>query len=162
VGCAGLPPRNDGYATDADATAALVKRVAATGMRVGLAVSPDTPVEAVLPFAGSVSMVLIMTVHPGFGGLSFMPECLSKVCAAVHAHHHCYAHHVPPSQVAALRAAYPTLDIQVDGGLKPATIDAAAKAGANVIVAGTAVFKAPDPAEAISTLRSAVEGVLSS
>jgi ribulose-phosphate 3-epimerase len=82
-------------------------------------------------------MVLCMTVTPGFGGQPFQAAVLPKV--------------------AALRQRYPELDIQVDGGLGPSTVDAAAAAGANVIVAGTAVFGAPDPAAVIAKLRGAVE-----
>lgn len=82
-------------------------------------------------------MVLIMTVHPGFGGQKFMASELPKVQA--------------------VRARYPNLNIEVDGGLGLGTIDQAADAGANVIVAGSAVFGADDPADVISKLREAVE-----
>ena len=82
-------------------------------------------------------MLLVMTVEPGFGGQKFQPEMMPKVKA--------------------LRERYPDMDIQVDGGLAPSTIDAAAKAGANIIVAGSAVFGAPDPAAAIKSLRQAVD-----
>jgi ribulose-phosphate 3-epimerase len=82
-------------------------------------------------------MVLVMTVEPGFGGQSFMASELTKVSA--------------------LRAKYPNLPIEVDGGLSEKTIDKAADAGANVIVAGSAVFGARDPAEVITKLREAVE-----
>lgn len=82
-------------------------------------------------------MVLIMTVHPGFGGQKFMASELPKVSA--------------------LRAKYPNLNIEVDGGLGIGTIDQAADAGANVIVAGSAVFGAKDPADVIAKLRAAVE-----
>lgn len=82
-------------------------------------------------------MVLVMTVHPGFGGQKFMADQLPKV--------------------AELRKRYPDLNIEVDGGLGVGTIDQAAEAGANVIVAGSAVFGAKDPAEVISKLREAVE-----
>ena len=81
-------------------------------------------------------MVLVMTVEPGFGGQSFMASELPKVSA--------------------LRAKYPDLAIEVDGGLSEKTIDQAADAGANVIVAGSAVFGAKDPAEVIQKLRDAV------
>jgi ribulose-phosphate 3-epimerase len=83
-------------------------------------------------------MVLIMTVEPGFGGQSFMASELPKV--------------------AALRQKYPDLNIEVDGGLSEKTIDQAADAGANVIVAGSAVFGAKDPGEVIQKLREAVDG----
>jgi len=83
-------------------------------------------------------MVLIMTVEPGFGGQSFMAEMMPKV--------------------EALRKRYPDLQIEVDGGLSEKTIDQAAEAGANVIVAGSAVFGAKDPADVIRKLREAVDG----
>lgn len=82
-------------------------------------------------------MVLVMTVEPGFGGQKFMASCLPKV--------------------EELRKRYPNLNIEVDGGLGPGTIDQAADAGANVIVAGSAVFGAKDPAEVIALLRDAVD-----
>jgi ribulose-phosphate 3-epimerase len=82
-------------------------------------------------------MVLVMTVHPGFGGQEFMTSELPKVTA--------------------LRKKYPDLNIEVDGGLSEATVDRAAEAGANVIVAGSAVFGAKDPAAIIAKLRDAVE-----
>jgi ribulose-phosphate 3-epimerase len=82
-------------------------------------------------------MVLIMTVEPGFGGQSFMASELPKV--------------------AALRKKYPELNIEVDGGLSEKTIDQAADAGANVIVAGSAVFGATDPGQVVKTLREAIE-----
>lgn len=81
-------------------------------------------------------MVLIMTVEPGFGGQSFMADQLPKVTA--------------------VRERYPDLHVEVDGGLSEKTIDKAADAGANVIVAGSAVFGANDPAEVIRNLRNAV------
>ncbi len=82
-------------------------------------------------------MVLIMTVEPGFGGQKFKASELPKVKA--------------------LREKYPELNIEVDGGLSERTIDKAAEAGANVIVAGSAVFGANDPAQVIAKLREAVE-----
>ena len=82
-------------------------------------------------------MVLVMTVEPGFGGQKFQPQMMTKVKA--------------------LRDRYPDIDIQVDGGLGPATIDAAAAAGANVIVAGSSVFGSSDVAAAIAVLRTAVD-----
>lgn len=82
-------------------------------------------------------MVLVMTVEPGFGGQKFMASELPKVQA--------------------LRERYPELNIEVDGGIGPATIDQAADAGANVIVAGSAVFGAKDPAQVIALLRETVQ-----
>ncbi|KAH3668431.1 hypothetical protein OGAPHI_002185 [Ogataea philodendri] len=114
----------------------LVKLIHAHGMRAACALKPQTEIEQVLSFADQLDMVLVMTVEPGFGGQSFMPEMMSKVRK--------------------LRQLYPKLDIQVDGGLGPETVNVAAEAGANVIVAGTSVFKAKDQAKTIQTLRDAV------
>ena len=112
---------------------AVVGAIHEAGMQAGVAVKPGTGVDA-LGDVGALGadMVLVMTVEPGFGGQSFMPEMMDKV--------------------AALRAAHPALHIQVDGGLSPLTVDAAAGAGANVIVAGSAIFKAPDRPAAIAAL----------
>lgn len=82
-------------------------------------------------------MALVMTVEPGFGGQKFMHDMMPKV--------------------EALRKRYPNLNIEVDGGLSEKTIDTAADAGANVIVAGSAVFGAKDPSQVIEALRQAVE-----
>lgn len=105
---------------DVDITA-LIKLIRDNGMEVGVAIKPGTGVEALAPVAALVDIVLVMTVEPGFGGQKFMPNCMPKVLA--------------------LRTEHPSLDIQVDGGLGPTTIDAAAAAGANLIVAGSSVFK---------------------
>ncbi|KAJ2784901.1 RIBULOSE-phosphate 3-epimerase [Coemansia javaensis] len=115
---------------------ALIDAIRARGMRVGMAIKPKTPVDVVYDLAPALDQVLVMTVEPGFGGQAFMPECMPKV--------------------AALRSRFPDLDIQVDGGLAPDTIEAAARAGANVIVAGSSIFKAADPAAVISLFRKAI------
>ncbi|PKI60361.1 hypothetical protein CRG98_019297 [Punica granatum] len=109
-------------------------------MRPGVSLRPGTPIEEVYPLiesANPVEMVLVMTVEPGFGGQKFMPEMMDKVRT--------------------LRKKYPSLDIEVDGGLGPSTIDMAASAGANCIVAGSSVFGSPKPAEVISAMRKAVD-----
>ncbi|KAG9402091.1 hypothetical protein AC1031_007791 [Aphanomyces cochlioides] len=116
---------------------ALIKQIRTAGMKVGVAIKPGTAVESVLPLVPLVDMVLVMTVEPGFGGQSFMPDMMPKVSF--------------------LREKFPELDIEVDGGLGPSTIDTAAKAGANMIVAGSSVFKAASPAEVISVMRRSVE-----
>ncbi|CAN6702889.1 unnamed protein product [Malus baccata var. baccata] len=120
----------------------LVQRIKSKGMTPGVALKPGTPIEEVYPLIegeNHVEMVLVMTVEPGFGGQKFMPEMMEKVRT--------------------LRQRYPSLDIEVDGGLGPSTIDVAASAGANCIVAGSSVFGAPEPATVISLLRSSVEGI---
>lgn len=113
-----------------------IKAVKSIGMKCGLAIKPGTSVESVLPFVDMLDQVLVMTVEPGFGGQSFMENMMPKV--------------------AELRQRYPDLNIQVDGGLSPSTIKSAATAGANMIVAGSAVFKA-DPSVVIAQLRRGVE-----
>ena len=100
----------------------LCKLIRKHGMQVGVSIKPGTDVDALKSFISLVDLVLVMTVEPGFGGQSFMPEMMPKVLS--------------------LRTQHPELDIQVDGGLSPLTIDAAAAAGANNIVAGTGVPKA--------------------
>jgi ribulose-phosphate 3-epimerase len=117
----------------------LVKSIKASGMKAAVALKPGTPIEEVYPLVESkdgVDMVLVMTVEPGFGGQKFMPSMMPKVKD--------------------LRTKFPHLDIQVDGGLAPSTIDEAASAGANVIVAGSSVFGNKDPANVISLLRSSI------
>jgi len=116
----------------------LCRKIKESGMKVGVGIKPKTPVSAVLDWMDQdlVDMVLIMTVEPGFGGQSFMPDMMEKVSA--------------------VRAKYPLLDIEVDGGVGPTTIQHCAKAGANMIVSGTAVVKAADPAAVIKQLREAV------
>merc|ERR1719329_1200359 len=107
-------------------------------MSVGVAVKPGTAVDAVREFVSLVDMVLIMTVEPGFGGQKFMPNQMPKVLT--------------------LRTEFPDLNIEVDGGLGPSTIDYAAKAGANMIVAGSACFKPGEPPEqCIAFMRRSVQ-----
>jgi ribulose-phosphate 3-epimerase len=116
---------------------ALVKLIKSHNIRAACAIKPGTPVDVLFEIAPYLDMALVMTVEPGFGGQKFMADMMPKV--------------------ETLREKFPQLDIQVDGGLGKATIPQAAKAGANVIVAGTSVFTAPDPAEIIKFLRDNVE-----
>ena len=128
-------------AADIAAVIALADRAVARGMRAGLAVRPSTPAAAfidALRAAPSLTLALVMTVEPGFGGQPFREDQVSKI--------------------AAVRAALPGIDIQVDGGLDARTTPIAARAGANVIVAGTALFRAPDASAAIKDLRSKTGG----
>ncbi|MCH5320744.1 MAG: ribulose-phosphate 3-epimerase [Eubacterium sp.] len=111
-----------------------IDKIIAGGCKAGLAVKPNTPVEDVFEYLDKLSMVLVMTVEPGFGGQSFMESTLPKIKA--------------------LREKCPSLDIQVDGGINTETVKLAGKAGANVFVAGSAVFKSDDPAKTIEILRN--------
>ncbi|CAN6621511.1 ribulose-phosphate 3-epimerase [Trichomonascus vanleenenianus] len=114
----------------------VIEAIRKAGMKVGISIKPGTPVDVLFPLADKVDMVLIMTVEPGFGGQSFMPDMMPKV--------------------EELRAKFPNLNIEVDGGLTQHNIDVAAGAGANVVVAGTGVYKADDPAKAIADMRSCI------
>eukprot|EP00891_Asterochloris_glomerata_P005889 jgi/Astpho2/5889/Aster-02384 len=117
----------------------VLKEVKDAGMHAGVALKPKTPAETLFPYIEKklIDMVLIMTVEPGFGGQKFMPETMSKVKA--------------------LREKFPNLMVQVDGGLSASTIDQAAEAGANVIVAGSSVYGADDIGQAIKTLRAGID-----
>lgn len=115
---------------------AVCRKVREAGMKVGLAIKPNTAVEVVEQFIEMADLVLIMTVEPGFGGQKFMENMMSKV-----------KH---------LRNNYPTLDIEVDGGVGLNTIDCCAKAGANWIVSGTGIIKAPDQRTVIKQLKDSV------
>jgi ribulose-phosphate 3-epimerase len=121
-------------------TDALVAQMRGLGLRAGLALNPDTSFEAVEPYLDQVDLVLCMTVFPGFGGQSFIAEVMPKV-----------------GQVrAAVEADDLALDIEVDGGIDPDTAPVAARAGANVFVAGSAVFGHPRPWEAADAIRAAI------
>jgi len=115
----------------------LIRLVRASKMKVGIAIRPGTSVDDVLPFAASVDLVLVMTVEPGFGGQSFMEDMMPKVKK--------------------LRELHPSLSIEVDGGISPANAEIVGAAGANWIVAGSSVFKAPDVKTAILHLRTGVD-----
>ncbi|KAF2069545.1 hypothetical protein CYY_009136 [Polysphondylium violaceum] len=104
-------------------TQSVIDKIKAYGMQVAISVKPKTPIESIFPYVKDLDFVLIMTVEPGFGGQSFMSEMMTKVST--------------------LRRKYPNLNIQVDGGLDIKTIEPAAAAGANVVVAGSALFR-PD------------------
>ena len=105
--------------------------------RVGLAVRPGTPLDPYLDLLPVVDMILVMTVEPGFGGQAFMPEMMHKVRQAR----------------AAISASGLDIWVQVDGGISRSTIEQAADAGANVFVAGSAVYAAEDAAAEVAALR---------
>lgn len=115
-----------------------------SGVKVGVSLKPKTPAEAVFPYLNQLDMVLVMTVEPGFGGQRFMADMLPKISA--------------------IRRRIDELgrrvDIQVDGGVDSETAPLVAKAGANVLVAGSAVFRCKDYAEPISAIRKAAEAAL--
>ncbi len=117
----------------------MLEKIRSKGIRAGISIKPGTPVEVLDNLIPFIDCVLIMTVEPGFGGQKFQLPMMEKVKY--------------------LRTHYPHLDIEVDGGLAKDTIRVAAEAGANIIVAGTSVFKADDPAAMIKYLRNEVISV---
>ncbi|XP_054236988.1 ribulose-phosphate 3-epimerase isoform X1 [Indicator indicator] len=103
-------------------------------LQVGLAIKPATTVDQLAPWANQIDMALVMTVEPGFGGQKFMEDMMPKVQW--------------------LRTQFPSLDIEVDGGVGPDTIHKCAEAGANMIVSGSAIMKSADPRSVINLLRN--------
>jgi ribulose-phosphate 3-epimerase len=107
------------------------------GCRAGLTLNPETPFEMIEPFLGEFDMLLVMTVHPGFGGQPFRADQMEKVSRAAtwnQSHEH-------------------KIDIEVDGGINPKTAQISVENGANVLVAGTSIFSSRDYAKAIRELR---------
>lgn len=122
-----------------DDPAAVLRAIRELGCSVGISIKPKTPAGALLPFLKEIDMVLVMTVEPGFGGQSFMADMIPKV-AELHK---------------LFRTCNPTCRIQVDGGIDSKTAPDIIRAGASILVAGTAVFRAKEgPEEAIRTLHS--------
>jgi ribulose-phosphate 3-epimerase len=107
------------------------------GCRPGLSLNPATPFEAVEPYLDKIDILLIMTVHPGFGGQSFRPEMMEKVQRAAQWN----------------KSGGRKIDIEVDGGINAETARLSIQNGANVLVAGTSIFRAKDYREAIHALR---------
>lgn len=116
-----------------------IDKIIASGCKAAVALKPKTPASAVMPYIDKLSMVLVMTVEPGFGGQSFMADMMPKI--------------------EEIRKAAPDIDIEVDGGINAETIKTAAAAGANVFVAGSAVFKSEDPKKTIETLKENAKSV---
>ena len=116
-----------------------IEKIHAKGKKAGVVVKPNTRAEAVLPFIKEVEMILVMTVEPGFGGQKFMADMMPKVRTI-----RGYIDEMNPS-----------CDLEVDGGVDPTTAPIVIEAGANVLVAGSAVYKAENIPERISVLRNA-------
>jgi len=114
-----------------------IDKIKALGCKAGVALNPETPVSKISPVLSKLDMVLIMTVHPGFGGQKFMPEPLEKIRW--------------------LREHYPNLDIGIDGGIDDKTAPLAVEAGANVFGIGSYVTAAKDPKKAVEKLRKAIQ-----
>ena len=109
------------------------------GLRVGLTHNPETPVEAVLPYLEEIDILLFMSVHPGFGGQAFIPSVLDKLTTVRRA--------VDGGEL--------PVELEIDGGINRETAPRAAAAGADILVAGSAIFHADDPAAAARQIREA-------
>jgi len=125
-------------------TAELLAETRRLGMQAGLALNPETPLEAAAPFLEACDLLLIMTVHPGFGGQRFMAEVLPKLAGA---------RRLVDEQGLAVR-------IEVDGGIDETTAPLVAEAGADVLVAGSAIFGRERPWEAAQAIRRAAEAAI--
>ena len=112
----------------------VIEMIHGCGCRAGIAVKPKTPVSGIVPYIADADMVLVMTVEPGYGGQGFIPETLDKIRD--------------------VRRMAPEKDIEVDGGMNRETSKLVREAGANVIVAGTFLFRAEDMGAAVSGLRA--------
>nr|XP_011432354.2 ribulose-phosphate 3-epimerase [Crassostrea gigas] len=113
-----------------------IRKIREAGMKVGVGIKPKTAVDVLLPLVDLVDMVLIMTVEPGFGGQKFMADMMPKISF--------------------LREKYTDLEIEVDGGVSPSTIQHCADAGATMIVSGSAVVNSENPKETITYMRDIV------
>lgn len=118
---------------------ACIETIKAQGKKVGMSVKPKTPAEVLLPYLPQLDLVLVMTVEPGFGGQRFMHDMLPKI----------------ERLRRFINEQNPGCELEVDGGVDPVTAPLCKQAGANVLVAGSAVFKHADRAEAIRAIRQA-------
>lgn len=126
-------------ADTADKISEAIDIVKACGKKVGLSVKPKTPAEAIYPFIDRLDMVLVMTVEPGFGGQSFMHDQLPKIKQ--------FRNEIDSRGI--------ECELEVDGGIDPVTAKLVKEAGANVLVAGSAVFGKADRATQIKAIRNA-------
>jgi ribulose-phosphate 3-epimerase len=115
-----------------------LEAIAGTGASAGITLRPGSPLEAIVPYLDHVSMVLVMSVEPGFGGQAFLPDAVDRIRAV--------------RRLIGDRS----ISIAVDGGINPATIPSVADAGADIAVAGSAIFGEEDRAQAIRRLREAL------
>lgn len=122
-----------------DDTMAVIEKIKSLGALPAIAIKPGTPYEKVVPYLPFIEMVLVMTVEPGFGGQSFMADMMPKVKALREI----------------INKEGLAVNIQVDGGIDKNTIGTAAEAGANIFVAGSALFKQDDYDKAVAELRAA-------
>lgn len=127
-----------------EGTAGLIAQMRDLGLDVGLAVNPETPFEVCEPWLGQLDLLLIMTVHPGFGGQSFMDEMVPKIARARQA----------------IDSAGLSVELEVDGGIDQRTAPIVAEAGARLLVAGSAIFGQADPVAAAHEIRESARAAL--
>ena len=123
-----------------DREAEVIQQIKDTGAKAGISIKPDTPAEAAIPFLSEVDLVLIMSVHPGFGGQKFIPDALSKVIVFHElrsANNHNYL-------------------ISIDGGVGLSNAQSIVNTGADILVAGSSIYLSSNPQEVVRTLKSLV------
>ena len=135
---AGAAYINFHYEAAGEESAHILEQIQALGVKAGIVINPDCPVEKIFPLLLKVDFVLIMSVFAGFGGQKFIPESIDRV-RAVREHLDAIGR--------------PDVPIEIDGGICPANAAAVKEAGATMLVAGSSVFKADDPAAAIRAMR---------
>jgi ribulose-phosphate 3-epimerase len=117
---------------------AVIRAIARTSARVGVTLRPGTPIERLLPYLDDASLVLVMSVEPGFGGQPFLPDSIDRIRAL--------------RDMISARS----IEIAVDGGIHPGNVRSVVDAGADIVIAGSAIFAQPDPMAAVSAFREAV------
>ncbi len=126
------------YEAAREQSGAILEQIRSLGVQAGIVINPDCPVQEIFPYLQQVDFVLLMSVFAGFGGQKFIPESLERIRAV---------------KAELRRIGRPEVPIEVDGGIGPDNAAQVVKAGASILVAGSSVFKAKDPAEAIARLR---------
>ncbi|MBR1570561.1 MAG: ribulose-phosphate 3-epimerase [Bacteroidales bacterium] len=126
------------YEAARERSGAIIDQIHSLGVKAGIVINPDCPVEQIFPYLEKVDFVLIMSVFAGFGGQKFIPESLDRIKAV---------------RKELERIGRGEVDIEVDGGVSPANAAALKEAGATILVAGSAVFKADNPRKVIEAMR---------
>ena len=126
------------YEAALEASGEVIDQIHGLGVKAGIVINPDCPVEKIFPFLDKVDYVLLMSVFAGFGGQKFIPETLDRIRAV---------------RKELRRIGRPEVDIEVDGGVSPSNARDLARAGATILVAGSAVFKAENPADVIDRMK---------
>jgi len=126
------------YEAVGEESAAVIAQIQALGVKAGVAINPDCPVEKIFPLLPKVDFVLVMSVFAGFGGQKFIPESIDRVKAV---------------KAELARIGRPGVPVEIDGGIGPSNAASVVAAGASMLVAGSSVFKAEDPVQAIQAMR---------